>query len=128
MNKRLFVYGTLMQGMRNHSYLEGATFVGPVETKPEYELVTNGSIPAARSGAGTVKGEVYEVSEELLTKLDAVEEVSSDLYDRQNVELADGSKAIIYLGGERMFSSDSWETVPGGDFRAYAEAQQKTTA
>jgi gamma-glutamylcyclotransferase (GGCT)/AIG2-like uncharacterized protein YtfP len=126
MSKLLFVYGTLMQGMRNHQYLEKATLRGPAQTKPEYELVTNGSIPAAKPGSESVKGEVYEVDDEMLASLDVLEEVQSDLYDRTEIELADGTKAIAYLGGDRMFATDIWEHVPNGDYKALVESQQKT--
>jgi gamma-glutamylcyclotransferase (GGCT)/AIG2-like uncharacterized protein YtfP len=122
--KTLFVYGTLMQGMRNHIYLEKEKFLGVSQTKPEYELVYNGSIPAVRPGNESVKGEVYEVTDEALKSLDVLEEVDTDLYDRSEVELADGKKAIIYLGGGRMFASDVWQHVPGGDYRKLMEGQK----
>lgn len=125
MANTLFVYGTLMQGMRNHVYLEKAKFLGPAQTGPEYELMYNGSIPAAKAGKETVKGELYEVDDETLASLDVLEEVNEKLYDRREVQI-DGKKAIIYLGGERMFTSDTWEHVPNGDYRAVAESEQKT--
>lgn len=123
----IFVYGTLMQGMRNHLYLEKEKFLGVSQTKPEYELVYNGSIPAARPGNESIKGELYEVSDETLKSLDVLEEVNSSLYDRKEVEVdlpdgkAGGKQAIIYLGGERMFASDTWEHVPDGDYRKLTE-------
>ena len=117
----IFVYGTLMQGMRNHVYLEKAKFVGPAKTKPEFELLYNGSIPAVRDGSESVLGEVYELDDETLKNLDEVEEVSSKLYVKRDIELEGGTKAVIYLGGERMFASDSWQHVPDGDFRKLLE-------
>ena len=125
MSKLLFVYGTLMQGMRNHSYMEKGTFIGPAQTKPEYDLMSNGSIPLAREGgADSVKGELYEVDDALLSELDEVEGVAADLYERKEVEV-DGKQAIIYLGGERMFASDTWQKVPDGDFRKFLEGQKE---
>lgn len=119
-----FVYGTLMQGMRNHLYLESAKLVGPAKTKPEFELMYNGSIPAARPGSESIVGEVYELDDATLAKLDEVEEVSSKLYTKQDVELENSTKAVIYLGGERMFATDTWEHVPDGDFRKLRENQK----
>lgn len=114
--KILFVYGTLMQGMRNHVYLEKAKFLGTAQTKPEYELLYNGSIPAARPGGhDSIKGELYEADEETLKGLDVLEEVDSNLYTKTEVEI-DGKKATIYLGGN-MFNFDTWEHVPDGDYR-----------
>lgn len=120
----LFVYGTLMKGMRNHTYLEKAQFVGDAETKPEYELLSNGSIPAMRPGTEVVKGELYEVDEETLKGLDVLEEVNADLYDKKEIEVG-GKKAIAYLG-ENIFNFDTWEHVPNGDYKAVATSQQKT--
>jgi len=117
----LFVYGTLMKGMRNHVYLEKATFLGEASTKPEYELLSNGSIPAMRAGSEPVKGELYEVDEETLKSLDMLEEVNSDLYDRRETDIG-GKKAIVYLG-ENIFNFDTWEHVPNGDYRAVAQSQ-----
>ncbi|MCC6934518.1 MAG: gamma-glutamylcyclotransferase [Candidatus Yanofskybacteria bacterium] len=121
MDKLLFVYGTLMQGMRNHVYLEKATLVGPAETKPEYELLYNGSIPAMRPGSESVKGELYEVNDEILAGLDVVEDVAANLYERHEIEVG-GKTAIAYLGGN-IFNQDSWEHVPNGDYRALMEAK-----
>jgi len=125
MSKLLFVYGTLMQGMRNHQYLEKAKFIGSAQTKPEYELLSNGSIPAAKPGNESIKGELYEADDEVLAGLDVLEEVDTNLYEKKEIDV-DGKTATIYLGGERMFSSDTWEHVPNGDYRAVVEAQQKT--
>lgn len=121
----LFVYGTLMQGMRNHAYLEKATLIGPATTKPEFELMYNGSIPAARPGSEAIVGELYEVSDEVLATLDVLEEVSSKLYEKREVTLADGRPATMYLGGT-IFTFDTWEKVQNGDYRAMIGAQQKS--
>jgi gamma-glutamylcyclotransferase (GGCT)/AIG2-like uncharacterized protein YtfP len=122
--KLLFVYGTLMQGMRNHIYLEKAKFLGTAQTKPEYELLYNGSIPAVKAGHEVVRGELYEVDDAILASLDVLEEVNSKLYDRQEIDI-DGKKAVAYLGSN-IFNFDTWEHVPDGDFRRLIEGQQKT--
>ena len=119
----LFVYGTLMQGMRNHSHLEKAKLIGPATTKPEYELLFNGSIPAAkRGGSDSIKGELYEASDEVLAGLDVLEEVSVNLYEKTEIELEGGQRAVIYLGGN-IFNYDTWEHVPDGDYRTVAQEQ-----
>jgi gamma-glutamylcyclotransferase (GGCT)/AIG2-like uncharacterized protein YtfP len=99
--------------------------VGEAATKPEYELMFNGSIPAARPGKESIKGELFEVDDATLKVLDVVEEVDANLYDRSEAEI-DGKKAILYLGGARMFASDTWVKVPDGDYRKLIGAQQKT--
>jgi gamma-glutamylcyclotransferase (GGCT)/AIG2-like uncharacterized protein YtfP len=118
----LFVYGTLMKGMRNHVYLERAQFLGEATTAPQYELMTNGSIPAMKDGKETVKGELYEVDDETLQSLDVLEEVNTKLYEKREIEVA-GKKAIAYLGGS-IFNFDTWEHVPNGDYRAVMNPQQ----
>ena len=120
----LFVYGTLMKGMRNHVYLEKAQFLGEGVTQPMFELLSNGSIPAMRDGGEVVKGELYEVDEETLKGLDVLEEVSSELYEKREIEV-DGKKATAYLG-KSIFNFDTWEKVPNGDYKPLGEAQQKT--
>jgi gamma-glutamylcyclotransferase (GGCT)/AIG2-like uncharacterized protein YtfP len=120
----LFVYGTLMKGMRNHLYLEKAKFLGRFQTKPEFELLYNGSIPAAKAGVETIWGELYEVDEATLASLDVLEEVNEKLYEKKEIEV-DGKRATIYLGGT-IFNSDTWEHVPNGDYKALIESQQKT--
>lgn len=119
----LFVYGTLMQGMRNHQYLEKAKLLGRFQTKPEFELMYNGSIPAARAGSEPIWGELYEADDATLASLDVLEEVNAQLYEKKETEV-DGKKASIYLGGN-IFNFDTWEHVPNGDYKALAEAQQK---
>jgi len=117
----IFVYGTLMKGMRNHVYLEKAQFIGEASTKPEYELFTNGSIPAMRAGKESVKGELYEADDATLKNLDVLEEVDSKLYEKREIDVG-GKKATAYLGGN-IFNFDTWEHVPNGDYRAVAQAQ-----
>jgi len=124
MANTLFVYGTLMKGMRNAVYLEKAKFLEVGQTAPEYELMYNGSIPAARAGSEPIKGELYEVDDEILAGLDVLEEVSNRLYEKKEA-MIDGKKAIIYLGGN-IFNFDTWEKIPSGDYRALIEGQQKT--
>lgn len=112
-----------MRGMRNHAHIESATFVAEAQTPPAYELMFNGSIPAARAGNESIRGELYEVDDVMLAGLDVLEEVSSRLYEKQEVEIGD-KKAIIYLGGN-IFNFDSWEKIPEGDYRKLVEVQEK---
>lgn len=121
MAKTLFVYGTLMKGMRNHQYLEKAKFLGEAQTASEYELLYNGSIPAAKEGSEAIKGELYEVDDETLAGLDVLEEVSNKLYEKKDIEV-NGQTATIYLGGS-IFNFDTWEHVVDGDYRALIGTQ-----
>ena len=70
----LFVYGTLMRQQRNHRYLDGARFLGPVRTAADYTLVLLGSFPALREdGISSVAGELYSVGPSILAALDQLE-------------------------------------------------------
>ena len=61
-NKLLFVYGSLLSGLHNHSLLdnEEATLLGEATTPPEFSLLDLGSYPGlSLDGTTSVKGEVY---------------------------------------------------------------------
>ena len=93
---RVFVYGSLKRGFVHHALLDGAEREGPAETAPGYRLVLQGSYPALVPGrGGSVRGELYRVSAELLCRLDAFEGCP-ELYQRSEVLLADGSTALCY--------------------------------
>lgn len=95
---RVFVYGTLKQGCRNHYLLTDAAFVGEVWTKPKCLMYDCGRFPAlVESEQGQrVFGELYEVAPPLLAQLDLLEEVPNQ-YKRSTIELEDGSFAQAYF-------------------------------
>jgi gamma-glutamylcyclotransferase (GGCT)/AIG2-like uncharacterized protein YtfP len=94
----LFVYGTLKRGQRNHRLLADQRFVGPAVSAPGFRLYDLGPYPGlVRDPAGgPVRGELFAVSECGLDELDDFEGVP-DLFDRQQLLLADGSTAWAYL-------------------------------
>lgn len=101
---RVFVYGTLKRGLRNHHFLEHAAFVGEAHTLTKYRML-DGSFPVLRdSGADLkqVRGEVYDVDEKTLEKLDELESVDSGMYERVKIDVAvsggKASRAFIYIG------------------------------
>ena len=84
----LFVYGTLRNGAENHAELNGARYAGRARTEAAYELVDLGAYPAlVEGGATAIVGEVYEVDDTLLRRLDVFEEVP-EVYERKLVRLA----------------------------------------
>ena len=69
----LFVYGTLKRGGRLHSHnMKGATFVGQ-DRIAGVDLFRIQWYPAAKLGSGTLHGEVYEINDEILARMDQVE-------------------------------------------------------
>ena len=117
---KLFVYGSLMQGQRNHDNLKDSAFLGEAETGAEFEMVTNGSIPIVRPGSEIVRGELYEVSDEVLKNIEVLEEVAAGLYKKIEIDVK-GEKAVIFLGGT-ILESDNWAKVEGGDWKKYRAA------
>lgn len=102
---RVFVYGTLMSGLRNHHKMGSAKFCGEANTLlPAYDLQqfpsqsSPGNITPGlrRNGTHIIAGEVYLVDDELLAALDALEDVGHE-YERGKIMLADGSKAWSYF-------------------------------
>lgn len=77
----VFVYGSLRQGMGNHYMMEGTEFIGTAVVNG-YRLLDVGAFPAVIVGEGEVVGEVYEVKEADLARLDRFEGCPS-LYVRE---------------------------------------------
>jgi len=77
---RVFVYGTLKRGFPNHHYMDGAAYLGDARTVDAYPLVVGGRwftpylIPERGSGH-RVKGELWEVPQNLMPALDELESV-----------------------------------------------------
>jgi gamma-glutamylaminecyclotransferase len=93
----LFVYGSLRRGRENHDELEGARYVGPARTEPRYRLVQQKGYRALVEGDRTIEGELYDVDEEVMDRLDAFEGTG---YVRATVMLADGTSAFAYWSAD----------------------------
>lgn len=113
---RVFVYGSLLAGEPNHRLLRGGTivsedgcfsrshapakFLGAASTQPLFRLWDLGSYPGmTRGGAVSVVGEVYDVDEGTLARLDALEGHPS-FYRRERLRLVGNQKcqtAWVYL-------------------------------
>ena len=93
---RLFVYGTLKRGCKNHRHLSGQRYLADVRTTPGYRLYSLGDypglVPATGDTAG-ITGELWEVDDAALARLDAFEGVDEGLYRREPVHLATPSIA-----------------------------------
>ncbi len=107
---RIFVYGTLKRGMRNHHYLDGATYEGVAMTaKPDFVMVefNSKSSPGQHSPGiykadklqrpgGFILGEVYAVSAQTLAAVDQLERVGIS-YMREKIRLDSGLNVDTYL-------------------------------
>lgn len=102
---KVFVYGTLKQGYGNHRLLTGAKFLGEFTTKQPFNLRDGGFPYAVRNqeeNNGLVKGEVYEVDDDILQQLDWLEGVPRH-YQRQPVEI-DGLEGVQMYSVEGDYS------------------------
>src|ERR1700730_9799063 len=100
---RLFLYGTLMTGQRRNFYLtrDEAQCLGTARTAPRYALfrplLTDYPCMVEDEKRGVaVEGELWEVSEQCLESLDAVEGAPT-LFQRRFVTLEDGEQVQAYL-------------------------------
>jgi gamma-glutamylcyclotransferase (GGCT)/AIG2-like uncharacterized protein YtfP len=92
----VFVYGSLQRGEEYHHYLARAAFVASWTTPPEWEMWNLDGYPALSAGGATaVQGELYEVDDDMLARLDELEETPS-LYQRAEIETPHG-RAFVYV-------------------------------
>jgi gamma-glutamylcyclotransferase (GGCT)/AIG2-like uncharacterized protein YtfP len=123
MKHALFIYGTLMPGLRLEAEMHGARFVGPAQVPGR--LVDLGRYPGFQLGDGLVSGEVYEVDDAHLARLDAVEGVVpgdrvASQYWREEVTVLSGP-----LQGQQVQTyvynrpTDGCTPIPHGDYRRY---------
>ena len=107
---RVFVYGTLKRGIHNHHLLEQSTFVGNAYTVDTFRMFHVGfpiiffdNHPDAKS----VFGEVYDVDDDTLKRLDRLESEGS-MYNRTPINVVleqddrtiDGNVAVYIGNGE----------------------------
>jgi len=97
MNKYVFVYGTLKKNKGANHFLSNAKFLGEGVIQG-YEMYIVSYFPGIVKGNGKVRGEVYEVDEEILEMLDEYEGVPY-LYERikETVKLDNGKEIEAYL-------------------------------
>src|SRR5450755_4570209 len=94
---RLFMYGTLMAGERDHALLAGAELLGLAVTEPLFQLIDLGVYAALiPDGKVAVHGELYAASLETRRQIDVQRQVPI-LFQRSTVRLADGTAAEAYV-------------------------------
>ena len=100
---KIFVFGTLKEGFPNFKTNKGIRFRGDFETKDRYPLYLVGERFSPwlvlQSGNGhPVKGQVFEVSDDVLAEMDALERITAvDGYRKISIP-------VICLGsGEEIY-------------------------
>jgi hypothetical protein len=119
----MFLNGTAMQGQQDHGAVTGATFLGPARTAPRYRFFAvrdefPGLFPVS-SGGGSIVGELYELTEELLFEgLLPAEPAELELGE---IELDDGRTVnAMHLVPTRLAGADKVVDITAlGGFRAY---------
>jgi gamma-glutamylcyclotransferase (GGCT)/AIG2-like uncharacterized protein YtfP len=99
----VFVYGTLKKCCSNHYIIEEAKFIGKAITNDPYELY-NLYYPCLFESNDNTKskrifGEVYEIDQNMLIKLDKFES-TPDLYYRKEINInikGELHKAYVYF-------------------------------
>lgn len=109
----LFVYGTLRRGQRNHHFLENARFITKAKSTAVFSVSLKKTdkypegypiaLPSDAANAQKLEGEIYEIDEETLMRIDILEEYPHE-YDRIELpfECDNGEmrNALIYIGKE----------------------------
>jgi gamma-glutamylcyclotransferase (GGCT)/AIG2-like uncharacterized protein YtfP len=102
---KVFVYGTLKRGWGNHRILEESNLLGECVTHPNFTMVHLGGFPGVLMGGETaISGEVYEVDELTMNRLDGLEGYPS-FYNRLEIPTDYGMAWMYYL-------SDRYSTHP----------------
>ena len=116
---RVFVYGTLLAGERNHHVLDGARLVAEARTRAGFTLYDFGTYPGMVARGGyAVAGEVYEVDEPVLARMDRLEG-HPRFYRRTSIRLDDGSTVEAYL--LRLEQVSHLPIIPSASWRARHE-------
>ncbi|MCG5536062.1 gamma-glutamylcyclotransferase family protein [Ectothiorhodospira mobilis] len=122
----VFVYGTLLQGLRHHGVLAGAQCLGHAHLRGR--LFDLGPYPALRPGPDRVRGEVYRVDAATLAHLDRLEgydpqDPPGSLYRRvtRRAWRVDGEprEVLVYLYNARV---DPRCHIPHGDYRQHLDS------
>lgn len=121
---KVFVYGSLLSGMGNHGLLKDAVFVGKTTSPPEFLMIDIGYFPGVieHDKGMPIVGEVYEVTDEQLNRLDILEGYRSSnpeggLYNRREIDTEFG-KALIYVYNNH-FGRNTTNYVPFGDWKTH---------
>ena len=95
--------------------LARARRIGSGVTEPRYELVDVGGYPAMVAGGRTqIRGEVYEIDDGTLARLDDLEG-HPNYYQRQHLRLGDGRRVEAYVLPREQ--ARGCPKIPSGDWR-----------
>jgi Uncharacterized conserved protein len=124
---QLFVYGTLRRGERYHGLIEKARCLSFLAQVAGSMVDTGEGYPAMMRGEGNVCGEIYEIDEDALKRVDDLEDYygpgdSRNLYERvETVAYTDRGEMTVltYVSNRFPFSP-----IPYGDWKLYRMTKQ----
>jgi gamma-glutamylaminecyclotransferase len=111
----LFVYGTLRQGCTNHHLIFGSPHLGPATTVEPFVMATQKSrsypyiFKHPDLHATTVQGEMYEINQETIHRLDILEG-HPDHYCRQQIRVKKPKGEILECAA---YVLEDVETIQG---------------
>jgi len=85
---KVFVYGSLKKNFGNHVLLQYSEFIGEgITCDPQFTMVNLGSFPGVvQNGNGYIRGEVYQINQPTLTRLDILEG-EGNFYSRRKINV-----------------------------------------
>jgi gamma-glutamylcyclotransferase (GGCT)/AIG2-like uncharacterized protein YtfP len=130
MSTKIFVYGTLLREQGNWSWaLRDQVFVCEAETEPEYSMISLGGFPGVlEDGDYSIKGEVFDVSDERMIDINRLEGVNhtdpeEGMYRAEPITLIDGTEALIYIYNSS--GTHKHTEIESGSWLDYCENQNK---
>lgn len=113
MTHTVFVYGTLKNGEGNNHLLDDSAFIGAAVTDTAEYSMLDGGFPVvlpAETGGLAVAGEIWEVDDQTLVRLDRLEGYRGEgnptnMYDRKVISVKINGQRMdnvsIYIGAGR---------------------------
>lgn len=114
---RVAVYGSLMKGLHNHTFLQDTEYLGSFYSLPEYNLYSLGTYPGLTlNGNTSVRFEVYNVTPDVLKKLDILEGVEYEYYIKQTINTPYGASCVYVYNCNDTYSLSN---ISSGDWNEY---------
>ena len=106
MKHLIFVYGTLKLGHSRSRHLAPQRYLGVATTLARYRMYRLGGCPGMveeiEKPGVCIYGELYEVNDECLARLDEIEGVSHNVYERRIIDLDTVTLSFLPLD-EKVF-------------------------
>jgi len=113
--RRVFVYGTLKSSEGNHHLLEQAVLLGEDKTEARFTMINLGYYPGVLlHGSNQISGEVYEITPEIESNLDALEGVDYGLYGKTTVNTKFGPALMYHYLRANLAGVSNYQTIPEG--------------